>query len=427
MNLKGKVTSLAKSRFVQNAAKLATGTALAQLLALAFLPILTRTYSQEAFGLLAAFSAVVGFVSSFVTLKYDTALVLPKEDQDAYSLLKLSNIVTVIITIICVLIMSLPITYFEEYRGLEILIGTGVLLSVNYNNSALWNIRFKHFNSTSIAKVVQSVAIFAFQFLLYSWYDLKGLVIGNLLGITISGLYLIVTRKFDWKIYRGVTQNDMLVQAKRYIDFPKYFTLSNAVLSFSTSLPVLLFVKYIPLAQIGIYGIALRIIGQPVTLISNSLRSVILGDMADKRNDNKPIIGWYLKIFVGLFIVSLLASLGLFMFSDYIVTLFLGQEWIEAGLYIRMLLPLLISMMIASPGTAAVRVFEMQKYTLRYSIVALGIKASTLFGLFTLQIVSFEFIILIYSIVNLVLVLANNSIILLKIRQYEKQIQYSTK
>src|SRR5690554_5233805 len=144
------IRKLTSSSLVRNASKLASGTIVAQIIAFITIPILTRLYSQEAFGLLAAFSAVVGFVSSFATLKYDTALVLPKEDRDAYTLLKLSNIVTLIITIICVLIMFLPVSYFKEYQGLQILIGIGVLLSVNYNNSALWNIRFKHFNSTSI-------------------------------------------------------------------------------------------------------------------------------------------------------------------------------------------------------------------------------------------------------------------------------------
>lgn len=418
-----KIKHIFKSNFLKNAAKLATGTALAQVLALVFLPILTRIYSQEAFGLLAAFTAVVGFISSFATLKYDTALVLPKEDKDAYALLKLSNIVTIIITIICVLILFLPVPYFQEYQGLQILIGIAVILSVNYNNSALWNIRFKQFNSTSISKIIQSIAIFIFQYLLYSFFELRGLIIGNILGISVSGLYLILSRKFDWSLYKSINKQEMLKQARRYIDFPKYFTISNAVLSFSSSLPVLLFVKFIPLAQIGLYGIALRVIAQPVNLISNSLKSVILGDMAEKRNNNKPILKWYLKIFSGLFIISIIASVLLILFSEYIITFFLGANWDESAIYIKMLTPLLVSMMIASPGVAAVRVFEMQKYTFKYSIVSLAIKATTLLTLFLYEIATFEYIILIYSLVNLTIVLVNNSIIMLKIKLYEKEIR----
>lgn len=425
--MKNKIAGLFKSSLLKNAGKLATGTAISQFLALAFVPILSRTYSQEAFGILAAFSAVTGFISSFATLKYDTALVLPKEDIDAYTLLKISNIATIIITVISVLVMFIPIPYFQEYKGLQLFIGIGVLLNVNYNNSALWNIRFKQFNHTSISKVVQSVAIFVFQYSLFYLFEFKGLIIGNLLGTSVSGVYLIVTRKFDWKIYFKIPKDRLIDQAKRYIDFPKYFTLSNAILSFTSSLPVLLFVKYIPLAQIGIYGMALRLIAQPVSLISQSLRSVVLGDMAERKNKEIPILRWYLKIFFGLFLISVIASFFLLLFGDIIVKIFLGAEWAEVATYAYMLIPILISSMIASLGTAAVRVFEMQRYNFYYSLVSLGLKATTLLGLFTLDIVPFKYIILIYALVSLILVIGNNSFIVVKIRKYERQIAFIKK
>lgn len=84
------IESLWKNEFLRNTGKLASGTAIAQILDITFIPILSRTYSQKAFCLLAAFFAVVGFISSYATRKYDTALILPKEDKVAYAILKLS-------------------------------------------------------------------------------------------------------------------------------------------------------------------------------------------------------------------------------------------------------------------------------------------------------------------------------------------------
>src|SRR5690606_7549048 len=271
--------------------------------------IIARLYSQDAFGLLTLFIAVVSFISSFATLKYDTALVLPENDRDAYTLLKLSNIVTLSITLLSVIFMFLPIKFFENFKGLQILIGLGVILSVNYNNSALWNIRFKKFNHTAISTIVQAIAIFIFQYILYKYFQLTGLVIGNLLGVLTAGIYLIVTRKFSWNTYFDISKKEMLNQAKRYIDFPKYFTPSNAILSLSSNLPILLFSKYISLAQLGLYGIAIRIIGQPVALISNSIRSVVLSELASKKRVGVSILGWYSKVFLGLVGVALISAL----------------------------------------------------------------------------------------------------------------------
>lgn len=416
------IRKLVSSSLVRNAGKLASGTIVAQIIAFITIPILTRMYSQEAFGLLAAFSAVVGFVSSFATLKYDTALVLPEEDRDAYTLLKLSNIATLGITALCVAVLFMPLDIFKEYQGLQVLIGLGVILSVNYNNSALWNIRFKHYNHTATSKVIQSIAVFGFQYSLYSFYGMKGLIIGNILGVSVSGLYLIATRSFYWGLYRKISWQEMKAQGKRYIDFPKYFTASNAILSFSSSLPVLLFVKYIPLAQVGLYGIALRLISQPVVLVANNIRSVILSDMATRKNNNQPILRWYSKIFMGLFAVSLIAAAGLIILGDWFITLFLGAEWSEAALYAKMLIPLLISQMVASPGIAAVRVFELQKYNFKYSIISLVCKAATLLGLFMFTELAFEYVVLIFALVNLALIVGNNSIIILTVRKYERSL-----
>lgn len=414
--------SIFRSSFVRNVGKLASGTAFAQIIAFITIPILSRIYSQEAFGLLALFGASVSLISSFATLKYDTALVLPKEDKDAYALLKLSNISTILITLICMVVMMLPIPYFEQYHGLQFLIGLGVLLSVNYNNSALWNIRFKHFNHTALSSVIQSIAIFSFQYILYRYFNLKGLVIGNLIGVLIAGIYLIVSRYFNWYTYFKISKKEMVEQGKRYIDFPKYFTPSSAILSFSASLPILLFVKYIPLSQIGVYGMALKIISQPVRLISNSMQSVILGDMAERKNLDKPIFRWYLKILIALFGVSALVSLVLILLGDSIVSTFLGPEWIDVSLYARMLIPLLIGMMISAPGKAAIRVFEMQKYDFKFSVVSLIIKAVTLLSLFNFSDLSFAYVILIYALANLIMITINNWTILLEIRSYEKSI-----
>ncbi len=420
--MKNKIRNIFKSKFLQHVATLASGTAIAQFLGFAFIPILSRTYPQEAFGLLASYSAMMGLISSFATLKYDTALVLPKEDRSAYALLKLSNIIGLFLTVISCLVLFLPIPYFQEFKGLQLFIAFGAILSINYNNSALWNIRFKQFKVTTFSKVIQTVAVFAFQMLLYKFFELKGLIIGNVLGVLISGIYLIIYRRLDWSIYKGITKSEMKAEALRYIDFPKYFTLSNVILSLSSNLPTLMFVKFISLAQLGIYGMAVRIIAQPVSLISQSFRSVMLSYMAERRNKNQPILRWYIRMILYLFLASLFASIMVLLIGTQIVELFLGAKWVDTGVYIKMLIPMLIGMMISSPGTAAVRVFEMQKYTLKYSIVSLATKALTL-GLLFYYKVDFVYLILIYSIVNLLIILGNNGIIIKKIYGYEQSIK----
>src|SRR5690606_37721075 len=149
--------------------------------------------------------------------------------------------------------------------------------------------------------VIQGIAVFFIQITFYKFYDHKGLLYGSILGILCSGLYLILNRELDCKTYRSISDSEMKVEAKRYIDFPKYFTISNVILSLSSNLPVLFFVKYVSLSLIGVYGMAVRIIAQPVSLVSESFRSVILTYMAEKKNNSLPILKWYRKMIFILF------------------------------------------------------------------------------------------------------------------------------
>ncbi len=412
---------LRKSEFFKSLSTLMTGTILSQLVGFLLMPVLTRLYSKEAFGLLTSFSAVVSFISSYATLKFDTAIVLPKEEKEAYALLKLSNYVAVIFICMSCLILYIPINYFKEYDGLQLFILLGAALSVNYNISALWNIRKKEFKITTKAKIIQSVGVFLFQLAFYFIYQVKGLIIGNVCGVLSSGLYLILIRRklVQKSIRESIDKEDLKSVAKRYKDFPTYFVWSNIILNLSANLPTLLFVNHIPLDLLGLYGVALRLINQPIILIAGNVQSTVLSYMVERRKCKAPILMWYLKIIFFLLILSLVGSFILLWKGELLVSFFLGKEWIRAGTLIKCMLPMLIGSMITTPATAAVRVFEMQKYTLFYSIISLGIRIISLSLLFYFN-TKFEILILIYSMTSLLIIIVNNIFIIRKIIDYEK-------
>ena len=78
------------SRFLRNVAVVATGTAAAQAITLAFMPFLTRVYGSEAFGALAAFNAAVSISTPLATLGYVNAIVLPDTEEGATAVACLS-------------------------------------------------------------------------------------------------------------------------------------------------------------------------------------------------------------------------------------------------------------------------------------------------------------------------------------------------
>jgi len=116
---------LLSSRFAKNVALVATGTAGAQAITMAFSPAITRLYGPEAFGLLGTFTATLAIVTPIAALTYPIAIVLPKKDDDARGIAKLSVLLAFFISLAVAVAYSqkaiqglrphrhYPIPYFE--------------------------------------------------------------------------------------------------------------------------------------------------------------------------------------------------------------------------------------------------------------------------------------------------------------------------
>ncbi len=76
-----------KSDFLKNIATLLSGTILANLIAIAIQPLLSRIYSPEEFGTFTIYLSIIGMLAPAGNLKYEGAIVLPDSDRKASALL----------------------------------------------------------------------------------------------------------------------------------------------------------------------------------------------------------------------------------------------------------------------------------------------------------------------------------------------------
>src|SRR5699024_9405990 len=98
---------LKTNSFLKNVLALSTGTAGAQLITMLASPLITRFYGPEAFGVLGAFSAIINIIVPIAALTYPIAIVLPKHEVEAKGLMKLSFIVSLIMSLITLLTLIL--------------------------------------------------------------------------------------------------------------------------------------------------------------------------------------------------------------------------------------------------------------------------------------------------------------------------------
>lgn len=252
-----------KSKFVRNVAVVASGTAGAQAITMAFSPIITRLYGPEAFGLLGTFMAIVAVITPVAALSYPIAIVLPKEDADARGIAKLSAFLAVGIALILVLILWLAgdwladLLRVQEIRSFLWLIPLVVVCSAFMQIVQQWLIRKKQFRITARAAVFNALAINVLK----SGFGLVRPVAAVLIGLTAvgngihAGLLAFGAKKYE-REYRNQEKTPprpvaLRAVAKEHYDFPLYRAPQVFINALSQSLPVLMLAAFFGPASAG--------------------------------------------------------------------------------------------------------------------------------------------------------------------------------
>src|SRR5438132_626653 len=95
------------SEFLKNVLTVMTGTTLAQLIPIIFSPVLTRQYSSEDFGVFTLYFSTASIFSLLATLRYEMAILLPKEENDSANLFGLSLFISLIVSILSLIFVLL--------------------------------------------------------------------------------------------------------------------------------------------------------------------------------------------------------------------------------------------------------------------------------------------------------------------------------
>src|SRR5690625_43330 len=229
--MKKHIKNLLKSKFVKNVTILATGVAGAQVVTIALSPIVTRLYTPEAIGVLGSFTAITRTIIPIAALTYPIAIVLPKRDQEAEGIIKLSIYLSLIIATLFTVIIGgfnstiVSVLKWEEYSSFIYLIPLVVIFSSFLQVSEQWLIRTNQFVINAKVYFYQSVIINISKVGIGLFYPVAiVLVILQVAEIALRAIMMMIfAKKSKYKIKR-ISSNDSKVSvkhlAKKYYDFP---------------------------------------------------------------------------------------------------------------------------------------------------------------------------------------------------------------
>lgn len=379
------LTRLRKSSFVKNVLVVMSGTAVAQVIGFALIPIISRLYSPSDFGVFGSFNAVLFVIAAGVTLDYTQAIMLPKQKEDAINLFILSCVSIAMISACCLAVCLFAPTFLQGLikapnAWMPALLVLAVLVSGLNIAFQAWSVRVKAFKHTAASQVIRSLSSNGTQ---VGLGFLKGgpsaLVCAAILGNALASLNLFRVLLPDLLAFRRHIRWDRMKQlAKDYRDFPMFSASRNVIDALSRGLPVLLLTYFYGIAVAGAYVFGLRILRVPMRFVLEALRQVLFQKASETFNYGSRLMPLYLKTTLGLFALALLPFLVLLIWSPQIFILVFGPQWRLAGEFAQSLMLWMTMMFCNLPAVLFVRIIRMQRTAFLFDVAVLASRALAL-------------------------------------------------
>ena len=372
---------LFKSSFIQNVFTVATGAAGLHVITIVFSPFVTRLYGPEAFGLLGTFLAIFGIFSPVATLCYSSAQVIPKDNDEALGLVRVSIWVSFIVFGFLSLLFGLSGSFLIELLGLKsiegylIFLPVGVLFAGWTDISQQWLIRNKMFLVAAKAGLIQSLIVNIVKVFIGFFYPFAI----SLVSITTFGhlLYALILRfgagiDFGSDSGRGLGKSWELM--KKYADFPIYRAPQNLINATSQGLPILMMTSFFGPASAGFYVLGKLLLGVPSALIGKAVGDVFYSEITRRSHNGGMLALPIIKATFGLAVIGVVPFFLIIIYGPWVFSFVFGSQWEEAGIYARWLAVFFFFNFINRPSVAAVPILGIQKGLLFYELLSTGLK-----------------------------------------------------
>lgn len=348
---------------------LVMGAGLARIVGLASIPILTRLYSPEDYGVLAIYTSIVAVLVPILTLRYVTAIPLPKTDAMAFNLfmlcVKLILVGTLLISLVLGFFGETVLGWFsmQEFAYLWWLIAIGVMGTATYELFSLWATRKKNYKIIAKTQFTQSLTgnVVKIGLGLLSLKPL-GLVIGQLIAQSggVGSLFKNAYKDFK-KLYPSLNTKKQKFVAKYYQDFPWFRLPSQFLMVLSTQAPILMMSSLYDKESTGQLSLAMMALAMPIGLIGGAMSKAYYAEVAALgKNNISRIKEVTFSIQKKLFAIGLPITVIVMLLAKPIFSLVFGENWIVAGGFAAALAPFILLQFTSSPLVQALNVVGSQ-------------------------------------------------------------------
>ncbi|EKU46001.1 oligosaccharide flippase family protein, partial [Staphylococcus massiliensis] len=256
---------------------------------------------------------------------------------------------------------------------LEIISFVLLLVFVSLTNifTSYLNLNKKYFH-ISIINITRTLLMVIVQ-IAFGWLTHNSL--GLVLGFTLSYLAGIIIGFKEFKKHFKLNKNIRYLKKvfKLHSNQLFYSTPSIIINSLTFSVTVFIIGLMYSTKDVGIYGMATRILNVPIVVAGMGLSKIFMQKASEdyyKFNNFRPVL---LKFSLGLFFLGLIAYGPLLLLKEEVVLLFLGRDWLEVTILFIPFVTLYVTRLIVSTISLANIVINKQHIDLIFQGGTLGL------------------------------------------------------
>ena len=345
---------------------LAGGTAGAHLITAGALIVVARLYSPSALGVLGMFSSIVYTLSVAICLRFEVAILLPDEEDEAREVFRLALLSATGLSIVVALLLL--IAGRQDFFGYELgpiadylyYIPLALFTVGAYAALQNWYVRQKQYRYLATTRIAQSGSAAAVQIGAGLVQPLPlGLIAGFVVNSGAAAILLGYRYRREWARKMNASSKIRLSRLRavfsKYSVYPKYSIWEALANSGAIQLPILLIGIMASTSEVGFLLLAMSVIQAPLALFGNAVAQVFISQAPNKHREGQ------LKEFAAETLWGLLKAGALPLFLIGIIAPFLfpyifGADWSRSGVLVAWMTPWFILQFLAMPVSLALHV-----------------------------------------------------------------------
>ncbi len=353
---------------VRSVLVLLSGQSLAQVIAFAISPVLTRLYSPEDFGLLREVTAWSGVFVGIAALRYDMAVPLPRGERTAASLVRLSEFVVlgiVAAAVLCAAIGSLAgLANFPNFLW-ALAVGAVVWFTGTFNVARWWSIRQGRFSAIARASVfgaLVSAGVKSGAGVLFA--NGPALVTGHLVGLSAAWLWIHGTMRRDNVLNDYDRHKPSWARkfvAACYREFPSYHAPLTLANNFGQQLPVFVIAAIFSQSTVGQWALATMVGKMPIQMLVMSVSQVFVKRASERVRARQSVLPDLSMVTALMVAFAAVYALGVWFLAEPLVPVLFGEQWNTAARFLKLMLPWTVMIIVSSPSIGLIAPLRLQR------------------------------------------------------------------